>query len=51
MMKQKTNNKRYSKKYFQKPFPPNHNALIGTMQYDTLYNVRDAISTIQDLTI
>jgi len=48
-MNQEKSNKRYSKNYFQKPFPPNHNPLIGTMQVDTLCNVRDAIYTIQDL--
>ena len=49
MIKQNSK-KQYSEKYFQKPFPPNHNPLIGAMRYDTLCNVRDAIYTIQDLT-
>lgn len=49
-MKQRKSNSPYSKKYFQKPFPPNHNPLIGTMPVDTLCNIRDVIATIQDLT-
>lgn len=43
--------KQYSKKFFRKTFPPNHNPLIGTLQGDTLQNVHDAIALLQELTI
>lgn len=43
--------KQYPKHYFRKPFPPNHNPLIGTLQGDTLHNVHDAIALLQELTV
>lgn len=42
--------KRYGRRYFQNPFPPNHNPLIGTLQVDTLVNARDALYALQELT-
>lgn len=41
--------KKYSKEFFEEPFPANHNALIGSMQSDTLNNVRDALYAIRDV--
>ena len=43
--------KQYSKKFFRKSFPPNHNPLIGTLHGDTLHNVHDAIALLQELSI
>ena len=43
--------KQYSKKFFLKKFPPNHNPLIGVLHKDTLLNVHDAIALLQELTI
>lgn len=31
--------------------PPNHNPLIGLLQTDTLINVHDSLTTLQELTI
>jgi len=31
--------------------PPNHNPLIGLLHGDTLINVCDSLSTLQDLTV
>ena len=50
MLKEQSKPKKYSKKYFIKPFPPNHNPLIGSMQADTFANVRDALCTLRELT-
>ena len=44
-------NRKYSKKFFRKPFPPNHNPLIGTVPDDTIHNVLDVVSVLQELTI
>lgn len=43
----KNDNTQYS---FNKPFPPNHNILIGSLHDDTLHNVHDALCTLQELT-
>lgn len=43
--------KQYSKKFFRKTFPPNHNPLIGTLPGDTLHNVHDAIALLQELIV
>ena len=42
--------KKYTKRYFQRPFPPNHNPLIATAPMDTFTNVRDALCTLRELT-
>jgi len=31
--------------------PPNHNPLIGTLHADTLINIYDSLSTLQELTV
>lgn len=41
--------KQYSRKFFRKIFPPNHNPLIGALQIDTLNNVHDAVALLQEL--
>lgn len=50
MPESNTTPKKYTKKYFQRHFPPNHNPLIGTLQMDTFANVRDALCTLRELT-
>jgi hypothetical protein len=50
--KNKTHRKKqYSKEFFRKSFPPNHNPLIGTLHADTLHNVHDAIAVLQEITV
>lgn len=41
----------YTKDFFRKSFPPNHNPLIGTLQGDALHNVHDVIAMLQDLVV
>ncbi len=50
MLKEQNTPKKYTRKYFRKTFPPNHNPLIGTLQMDTFANVRDALYTLRELT-
>jgi len=40
--------KKYNKKYFDKPFPPNHNPIIGTHCLDTINNVHNALCFIRE---
>ena len=47
----KSKKQQYSRKFFLKQFPPNHNPLIGVLQKDTLRNVHDAITLLQELCI
>ena len=42
---------KFSHKYFLRPFPPNHNPLIGSLHKDTLNNVHDAIAALQELAV
>ena len=49
-MSKKETKQQYSEKFFRKPFPPNHNSLIGSLHDDTLHNVHDALCTLQELT-
>lgn len=41
----------FPKDYFNGPFPPMHNPLIGSLPADTFHNVHDAMSTLQELTV
>ncbi len=42
--------KKYGKNYFNKtPPPPPHNPMIGSVQGDTLCNVRDGLCLIREL--
>jgi len=47
----KSKKQQYSRKYFIKTFPPNHNPLIGMVHDDTLKNVHDVIVVLQDLAV
>ena len=47
----KKNKQQYSKKFFQKTLPPNHNPLIGMLQMDTIHNVHDAVALLQEITV
>jgi hypothetical protein len=51
MGKRKARGKKFKRKYFLKPFPANHNPLIGTLHGDTLLNVHDAIALLQELSV
>ena len=42
--------KKYTKKYFERPFPPNHNPLIASSRADTLNNVSNALYALKELT-
>lgn len=50
MLEQNDSPKKYTQKYFDRPFPPNHNPLIASLPKDTLANVRDALCTLKELT-
>jgi hypothetical protein len=43
--------KKYSKKFFSKTLPANHNPLIGSLHGDTLHNIHDAIALLQELSL
>lgn len=47
----KSKKQQYSRKYFIKTFPPNHNPLIGMLHDDTLKNVHDSIVVFQDIAV
>ena len=47
----KNKKQQYSRKFFLKTFPPNHNPLIGVLHMDTIHNVHNAIALLQELTI
>ena len=51
MEKKKDKPKKYGEKYFFKNSspPPPHNPMIGSMQDDTLCNVRDGLCLIREL--
>ena len=51
MAKGNKKKKQYSRKYFQKAFPPNHNPIIGTLHMDTIHNVHDAIALLQEIAV
>ncbi|MGH1439018.1 MAG: hypothetical protein ACRBBR_02810 [Cellvibrionaceae bacterium] len=39
----------YSEEYFQTPFPPNHNPIIGASQVDTLCNAHNALCVLRQI--
>lgn len=40
--------KKYGSRYFEKPFPPNHNPIIGPHYLDTITNVHNALCFIRE---
>ncbi len=50
MLEEQDKPKKYGNKYFSNPTPPPpHNPMIGSMQGDTLCNVRDGLCLIREL--
>ncbi|MBX2807878.1 MAG: hypothetical protein KTR20_04525 [Cellvibrionaceae bacterium] len=47
---QHAESQQYAKKYFRKPFPPNHNPIIGSMRIDTLCNAHNALCLLRQIT-
>ncbi len=39
---------KYSQEYFDRPFPPNHNPIIGYNHLDTISNVHNALCFIRE---
>ena len=50
MDKKKHKGSRYKPSFFLKPFPPNHNPLIGVMQVDTMNNIFESLVSLQEMT-